>query len=66
MPSMPNHPWFQESLVSLYLVDPNSVATVMTDVFQINGIYVARQFAKILEIFDKMDNVNDQGFIEGH
>ena len=47
----------------MHIMTTFSVATVMTDVFEINGIYMARQFAKILEIFDKIDDSNDRGVI---
>jgi hypothetical protein len=33
-----------------------TVATTMTKAFQKNEIYMARQFTKILEILDKIDD----------
>jgi hypothetical protein len=40
---------------------PNSVATVMTDVFQKNGIMVSRKLAKIMRIFVDMGCIKNQG-----
>jgi hypothetical protein len=42
---------------------PFSVATVMTDVFQKNEINLLRKFAKIVRIFDKIDDLKSQGVI---
>jgi hypothetical protein len=40
-----------------------SVATVMTDVFQKNEIDLSRKFAKIVRIFDKIDESKSQRVI---
>ena len=40
-----------------------SVAIVMTDVFHKNGINLLRKFAKIVRIFDKVDDSKNQGVI---
>ena len=45
-----------------YLFAP-SVATVMTDVFHKNEINLLRKFAKIVRIFDKVDDSKNQGVI---
>ena len=42
---------------------PASVATVMTDVFEKNEINLLRKFAKIVRIFDKVDDSKNQGVI---
>ena len=42
-----------------------SVATVMTDVFQENEINLLRKFAKIVRIFDKIDDSKSRGVIYG-
>ena len=39
------------------------VATVMTDVFQKNGINLLRKFSKIVIIFDKVDDSKTRGVI---
>jgi hypothetical protein len=41
----------------------SSVATVMTDVFQKNEINLLRKFAKIVRIFDKVDDSKKRGVI---
>jgi hypothetical protein len=40
-----------------------SVATVMTDVFHKNEINLLRKFAKIVRIFDKIDDPQNRGVI---
>jgi len=40
-----------------------SVATVMTNVFQKNEINLLRKFAKIVRIFDKVDDSKNRGVI---
>ena len=40
-----------------------SVATVMTDVFHKNEINLLRKFAKIVRIFDKIDDPKNRGVI---
>jgi hypothetical protein len=40
-----------------------SVATVMTDVFHKNEINLLRKFAKIVRIFDKIDDFKNRGVI---
>jgi hypothetical protein len=40
-----------------------SVATVMTDVFHKNEINLLRKFAKIMRIFDKIDDPKNRGVI---
>jgi hypothetical protein len=40
-----------------------SVATVMTDVFQKNGIMVSRKLAKIMRIFVDMRHIKNRGVI---
>jgi hypothetical protein len=52
----------------LYLIVPictisTSVATVMTDVFQKNGIMVSRKLAKIMRIFANTGHIINQGVI---
>jgi len=39
----------------------NSIATVMTDIFQKIWFQMPRKLAKILQIFDKTDDLNDWG-----
>ena len=41
----------------------SSVATVMTDVFEKNEINLLRKFAKIMRIFDKVDDFKNRGVI---
>jgi hypothetical protein len=41
----------------------HSVATVMTDVFHKNEINLLRKFAKIVRIFDKVDDSKNRGVI---
>jgi hypothetical protein len=41
----------------------NSVATVMTDVFHKNEINLLRKFAKIMRIFDEVDESKNRGII---
>ena len=43
----------------------NSVATVMTDVFQKNEINLSRKFSKIVRIFDKIDDSKNRRVING-
>jgi len=40
-----------------------SVATVMTDVFEKNEINLLRKFAKVVRIFDKVDDFKNRGVI---
>jgi len=40
-----------------------SVATVKADVFRKNGINVGREFAKVMKILDKIDDVKGRGVI---
>ena len=40
-----------------------SVATVMTDVFRKNEINLLRKFAKIMRIFDNIDDSKNRGVI---
>ena len=40
-----------------------SVATVMTDAFHINEINLLRKFAKVVRIFDKVDDSKNRGVI---
>jgi hypothetical protein len=40
-----------------------SVATAITDVFRNNGISVGRNLAKILKIFEKIDEAKSRGVI---
>ena len=40
-----------------------SVATAIADVFQNNGISVGRNLAKILKIFEKIDEAKGRGDI---
>jgi hypothetical protein len=40
-----------------------TVATVIADVFQNNGINMGRNLAKILKIFEKIDEAKSQGVI---
>ena len=42
-----------------------SVATVMTDVFQKNEINLLSKFAKIIQIFDKINDSESQRVIDG-
>ena len=42
-----------------------TVTTVMTDVFQKNEINLLRKFAKIVRIFDKIDDSKSRGVIYG-
>jgi hypothetical protein len=42
---------------------PASVATVMTDIFQKNEINLLRKFARIMIIFDNIDDLKNQGVI---
>ena len=49
-------------LLSSYLTHPYSVATVMTDVFQKNGIMV-RKLAEIMRIFVDIGHIKNQGVI---
>ena len=42
---------------------PTSVATVMTDVFQKNGIMVSRELTKMVRIFVDMGHIKNQGVI---
>jgi len=44
----------------------SSVATVMTEVFQKNGINLLRKFVKIVRIFDKVDDSKNRGVIWRH
>jgi hypothetical protein len=44
-------------------VEIGSVATAMTNVFQINEINLLGKFAKIMWIFDKTYNSKSQGVI---
>ena len=44
----------------------SSVAMVMTDVFQKNEINLLRKFAKIMRIFDKIDDSKNRRVIYGH
>ena len=41
----------------------SSVATAIADVFRKNGINVGREFAKIMKILDKIDDVKSRGVI---
>jgi hypothetical protein len=41
----------------------NSVATVMTNVFQKNGIMVSRKLAKIVRIFVDIGRIKNRGVI---
>jgi hypothetical protein len=65
-------PFVQASLPSCQLGSPHglarnmwgtSVATVMTDVFHKNEINLLRKFAKIVRIFDKIDDPQNRGVI---
>jgi hypothetical protein len=40
-----------------------SVAMAITDIFRNNGISVGRNLAKILKIFEKIDEAKDRGVI---
>jgi hypothetical protein len=52
-------------LFFLSMSHTNSVATVMTDVFQKIEINLLRKFAKIVRIFDKIDDSKSQWVIYG-
>jgi hypothetical protein len=41
----------------------SSVATAIADVFRNNGISVGRNLAKILKIFEKIDEAKSRGVI---
>jgi hypothetical protein len=41
----------------------SSVATAIADVFQNNGINVGRNLAKILKVFEKIDEAKSRGVI---
>ena len=43
--------------------NPVSVATVMTNVFHTNKINLLRKFAKIVRVFDEVDESKNRGFI---
>ena len=44
-------------------IGPVSVTTVITDVFQKNGVMVSRKLAKIMRIFVDIGHIKDQGVI---
>jgi hypothetical protein len=48
--------WNSTYIVTCLIIIPSSVVTVMTDVFQKNEINLLRKFAKIMRIFDKIDD----------
>jgi hypothetical protein len=52
----------------LVLTHLGSVVTVMTNFFQIqnHGIYMPKEFSKIMRIFDKIDDANDEGVISSN
>jgi hypothetical protein len=57
--------WVSWESADLY-ISKASVATVMTDVFQKNEINLLRKFARIMIIFDKIDDLKNQGVIQWH
>jgi hypothetical protein len=65
--SLWNHSIFDSFIcIAAAAGERDSVATVMTDIFQKNEINLLRKFAKIMIIFGKIDDSKNQGVIQRH
>ena len=49
----------------LFTLSQSSVAMAIANIFQNNGISVGRNLAKILKLFEKIDEAKIRGVIQG-